>query len=339
MKNILTIIALIICFVSNQAISQSVDLESTIKSDKTGTLLSVQRIEVTNPTFTLRYDYKLSGNDVLGIIFPKIYSNATSSLSGMIVKNGDGNSNDQFIFDVWGNKKFGKLTTALDLGHIVSRVSKPHYFIGTRLSYGNFTAEGYIVSKHPINQRLEKTDYYYAWIAYHTTYTFTAFGKQDKQYWGYAGTKGLKHFGNFTFLNYQPETNNFWFKSQTGFGEINQKFFCQENYIVATSYFTVPLFYYLHFSPLVTKGTLTIKVEGRRTAGIQNYEAMLGKQLGNNLLGFAAGINSEYSNKNLNLAPSFEIYKTWKNSLGQCIVELRYDQVYKVCSAYLVVRY
>jgi hypothetical protein len=340
MKNIIAIIIVFVfCSVLNQAIGQSVNLESTIKVDKTGTLLSIQRVEVKNSTFTLKYDYRANGSDVLGIIIPKIWSNATSSLSGMIVKNGDGNSKDQFAFDIWGNKKFGKLAAMLEAGRIVSPASKPWDFIGTRLAYGNFTAEAYVIAKHPMNQRLTKNDLYYAWIAYHPDHAFVALGKQDRQYWGYAGTKGLSRFGNFTFVNYQPETKNFWFKSQTGFGEINQKFFCQENYILATSYLTVPLFYYLHFSPIVTKGTLTVKVEGRQTAGFQNYEVMMGKQLSNNLFGFAVGINSEYNKIDLNLSPSFELYKSWKNNIGQCIVELRYDQLYKVCSAFLVIKY
>lgn len=51
MKNIIAIIIVfIICSVSNQVIGQSVNLESTIKADKTGTLLSVQRIEVKSST-------------------------------------------------------------------------------------------------------------------------------------------------------------------------------------------------------------------------------------------------------------------------------------------------
>jgi len=338
MKKIIAIISLFICLVSNQATCQSVNLESTIRVDKNGTLLSVQRTEIITPYFNLKYDYKSNGNDVIGVVIPKIWSDSTSSLSGAIVKIGDGNSNDQFALDLWGNKKFGKLTTMIEFGRLVSRTDKPWDFAGTRLAYGNFTAEAYVVAHHPINQRLTKNDVYYAWIAYHSKHTFVALGKQDKQYWGYAGTKGLSRFGNFTFINYQPETKNFWFKSQSGFGEINQKFFCQDNYILATSYLTVPLFYYLHFSPIVTKGTYTLKVEGRKTANIQNYEVMLGRQLGNSSLGFAAGINSE-CDKNLSLAPSFELYKSWKNTFGQCIVELRYDQLYKVLSAYLVVRY
>jgi len=339
MKNIATIILVfVICLLSNQTFGQSVNLESTIRVDGSGTLLAVQRVEVKGSTLTLKYDYKANGADVLGIIIPKIWSNKTSSLSGMVVKIGDGNSNDKFAFDIWGKKKFGKLTTMVEIGRIVSQANKPFDFAGTRLSYGNFTTEAYVVAHHPINHRLTKEDEIYAWIAYHPTHAFAALGKQDKQYWAYLGTKGLSRFGNFTFVNYQPETKNFWFKSQTGFGEINQNFFCQENYIIAASYLTVPLFYYLHFSPIVSKGTYTLKVEGRQTAGIQNYEVMMGHQLGNSSFGLAVGINSEYS-KDIIIAPSFELYKSWKNTLGQCIVELRYDQVYKVCSAFLVVRY
>jgi len=340
MKNIIAIILVfIISSVPGQVIGQSVNLESTINTDKTGTLLSIQRIEVKNSAFTVKYDYKANGSDVLGIIIPKIWSNETSSLSGMIVKNGDGNSKDQFALDVWGHKKFGQLATMLEAGRILSPASQPWDFIGTRIAHGNFTVEAYVIAKHPINQRLNKDDLYYAWIAYHPNHTFVALGKQDRQYWGYAGTKKLSHFGNFTFVNYQPETKNFWFKSQTGFGEINQDFFCQENYIIATSYLTIPLFYYLHFSPILSKGTLAIKVEGRQTAGLQNYEVMLGKQLSNNLFGFAVGINSEYNKSDLNLAPSFELYKSWKNHIGQCIIELRYDQLYQIGSAFLVIKY
>ncbi|HZJ41717.1 MAG TPA: hypothetical protein VFD51_01750 [Patescibacteria group bacterium] len=340
MKNIIAIIIVFVfCSVTNQMVGQSVNLESTIKVDKTGTLLSTQRVEVKNSTFTLKFDYKANGNDVLGIIIPKIWSNSTSSLSGMIVKIGDGNSNDQFAFDIWGNRKFGKLATMLEIRRIVSPANKPWNFIGTRLSYGNFTAEAYAVSKYQGNQGKTKKGPYYSWIAYHPSHAFVAIGKQDRQYGGYAGTKGLSRFGNFTFVNYQPDTKNFWFKSQTAFGNINQKFFCQETYILATSYLTVPLFYYIHFSPIVTKGTLTLKVEGRQTAGFQNYEVMMGKQLNNNLFGFAVGINSEYNKDDLNLSPSFELYKSWKNNIGQCIIELRYDHLHRVCSAFLAIKY
>lgn len=340
MKNIVAIVTvLIICLISRQVFCQSVTSESAIKVSETETLLSVQRIEINNSIFTLKYDYKANNSDVLGIIIPKIWSNSTSNIGAMIVSNKDENSKDQLIFDVWSKKRFGKLATTLEVGRIVNFSRNSYNYFGTRLSYGNLSTEIYVMPKHSINGGLTKNTSYYAWLAFHPKHTFVALGKQDKQYWAYGGTKGLDHFGNFTLVNYQPETKNFWFKSQTAFGEINKNFFCQENYILAASYLTVPTFFYIHFSPIVTKGSLTLKVEGRRTGNVQNYEVMMGKQLDNDLFGFAIGINSECCKTSCNLAPSFELYKSWKNSMGQCIVELRYDHLYKALYAFLVIKY
>jgi len=329
MKNIL-IIAMLVCLVS-QAFGQSVNLESTIRIDTAKTELSVQRIEINTSKFTLKYDYKATANDVLGIIIPKIWSNANNTLSGMIVKIGD-NRNNQFAFDSWLTKKIGKLSFMTEVGRIVSRVSKPIDYAGVRLTANILTVEAYLA------ERSTKGNYFLGWAAYHPEHAFIAVGKQDQQLWGFAGTKVFNHFGHFTLASYQPKTGNFWFKSQTGFGEINQQFFSQENYEIATSYFCVPIFFYKHFSPLATKGTYSLKIEGKRTAGLQNYELMMGKKIGDKGLGLAVGINSEYKSV-LNMAPSFELYKAWKTIAGQYIIELRYDQLSQACSAYLVVRY
>lgn len=329
MKNILIIAILVFCV--NQIFGQSVNLESTIRIDTAKTELSVQRIEVSTSKFTLKYDYKATGSDVLGILIPKIWSNKNTTLSGMIVKIGD-NYNNQFAFDSWLTKKIGKFNFMTEVGRMVSRASKPVDYAGVRLTANTFTVEAYLV------ERSTKGNYFLGWAAYHPEHAFIAAGKQDKQYWGIIGTKGLSRFGSLAFVNYQPETGNFWFKSQTGFGEINQQFFSQDTYTMATSYLCVPIFFYKHFSPIATKGTYALKIEGKRTANLQNYEVMMGKKIGEKGLGVAVGINSQYS-KNLDLGPSFELYKAWKNTAGLCIVELRYDHVAKVCSAYLVLKY
>lgn len=329
MKNIL-IIAALVCFMS-QVFGQSVNLESTIRIDTAKTELSVQRIEINTSRFTLKYDYKATGSDVLGILIPKIWSNKNNTLSGMIVKIGD-NRNNQFAFDSWLTKKIGKLSFMTEVGRMVSKASKPIDYAGVRLTANTFTVEGYLV------ERSTKGNYFLGWAAYHREHSFFAIGKEDQRYWGFFGTKGLSRFGHCTFGNYEPGTGNFWFKSQTGFGEINQQFFSQDTYTMATSYLCVPIFFYKHFSPIATKGAYSLKIEGKRIANLQNYEVMMGKQIGEKGLGVAIGINSQYS-KNLDLAPSFELYKAWKNATGQCIVELRYDHVAKVCSAYLVLKY
>ena len=329
MKNIL-IIATLVCFIS-QVFAQSVNLESTIVIDTAKTELSVQKIEINTAGFTLRYDYKATGNDVLGIIIPKIWSNDNNTLSGMVVKIGD-NYNNQFAFDSWFTKKIGKLSFMTEVGRIVSRSQKPIDYAGVRLTANTYTVEAYLVER-PVTG-----SYFLGWAAYHPEHAYIGVGKQDEQYWGFAGTKGYKRFGHLTFANYQPVTGNFWFKSQTGFGEINQQFFSQDTYTIAASYLCVPIFFYKHFSPLVTKGTYALKIEGKRTANLQNYEVMMGKKIGEKGLGVAVGINSRYKTS-LDLAPSFELYQAWKNATGQFIAELRYDHVSKVCSAYLVIKY
>ena len=336
MKNIITIIFVLVCFIS-QSFGQSINLESTVRIDTAKSQLSIQRVEVITSKFKLKYDYKANGNDVLGVIIPKVWSNQKNTLSAMIVKTGDG-KNDQFAFDSWLTRKIGKASAMIEVGRLISKGKNPQDYAGARLSLTKFTVEAYVVTGHPFNKKMSRSDFFEGWIAYHPTHAFISVGKQNKQYWGFAGTKNLSHFGHLTFINYQPETNNFWFKSQSGFGEINQKFFCQDTYIEATSFFVVPIFFYKHFSPVATKGDYSLKIEGKRTAGISNYEIMTGKKIGNDLLRAAVGINSEYKNT-LRLAPSFELYKAWKTNNGELIIELRHDVLYRALSAYLVIRY
>lgn len=339
MKNYFVIIVVLSFFVYSQTFGQSINLESSVKADTAKAQLSVQRIEISGQDVSFKYDYKADGRDVLGLIIPKIVSDSTASWGGLVLKTGDGDSKDQFVFDTWGRKKFGKLSVSIELGRIVSQTNRPWDCIGSRLSYGNFTVEFYELTYHPmLGEKVTKQDANYSWIAYHPTHAFIALGKQDRQYWGFVGTKNLERFGNFTFVNYQPETGNFWFRSQTGFGDINQKFFCQDLYVDGVSYMVVPAFYFKHFSPICTKGDYSLKFEGRRVGDIQNYEMMMGKKVGNEIVRLAAGLNSEYQS-NLHIAPVFELYKSFKLGDSQQIIELRYDVLYRTFSGYLVIRY
>jgi hypothetical protein len=197
------------------------------------------------------------------------------------------------------------------------------------------------VASHTYLERLNSNDAVYTWLAYHPEHLFVSLGlqyNQRRQYWGMFGTKNFEKFGNFTFLNYQPESGNFWFRSQAGFGEIDQSFFSQDLYIFASSYLIVPAFFFQHFSPISSKGSYSLKLDGRRTNGVHNYELIMGKKVGNDFVRMAVGVNSEYRD-NLRLAPSIELYKDWKGGNGRIIVELRYDLLYKNLNAYLVVRY
>ncbi len=325
--------------ISNQAVAQSANLESTIKIDTSASQVLIQRIEIVTKQVTIKYDYKAKDRDVIGLIFPTIYSDSTTTISGMAVKMGDGDRSDQYVADLWVTKQFGQFKTMLEVGRIVSLEAIPWDYAGTRLSYGNFTVEAYAMGYHPVTEKLGKNDSYFGWAAFHPQHAFVAVGQQDNGYWFFAGTRNLKDFGSLSFLNYNKANGNFWFRSQNAFGDVNQKFYALDNYIDATSYMVVPIFFYKHFSPIASKGNLAIKVDGRRTNGIQNWELIGSKKIGNDWVRLAAGINSEFKEDKMRYAPSFELYKAFTKPYGKFIAELRYDFLYNTFSAYLIVKY
>ncbi len=181
-----------------------------------------------------------------------------------------------------------------------------------------------------------KDDSYYAWMAYHPENFFASIGISNKQYWFLGGTKNLNNFGNFVLFNYNPQNGNFWFLNQAGFGKIDQGFFNQNLYTFAMNYLIIPAFHFQHFSPVATKGTYSLKINGRRTNGVHNYELAMGKDVG--FVKMAVGINTEYID-NLRLAPSLEVYKDFRLEAIKIITELRYDFLYQNLSVYLIVRY
>jgi len=340
-KNI--IISTLYILISGQLLSQNINLESTIVSDSVSNQISTQRIEVKTAGLTFKYDYKKNSRDVIGLIFPAFLADSFSSLSAMIVKIGDNGRDDQFAFDVWAKRRFQHLEATLEVGRMGSQAADPIDYVGTRLSGRKLTIEFYeLTYRSFFGEKIGSHDASYGWIAYHPEHAYIAIGKQDQDYWAFFGTKNRKRFGNFTFADYQPKTKNFWWRSQFGWGEINQGFFNQDLYLEGTSYMVIPVFYYKHFSPICAKGEYALKLEGRRNGPVQTYEAMLGKRIGNDIIRLAVGANSSFLEETANslrIAPSFEAYKAWRGKSGQVIAELRYDLLNRMGSAYLVLRY
>lgn len=300
----------------------------------------MQKLELSTSFLRFRYDFKAGAPDVGGIMFPKIIGDSNGVIGGVLMKVGDFNRHDQYIVDVWANRKWGKnhkFYTGIEIGRIFCAESRPWDYLITKLSYGPFTVEAGILAFHPVTTMVNSKDATYAWAAYHPKHAFIALGKQIDTYWAFVGTKNLTGFGNLTFANYDLKTGNFWFKSQTGIGEINQAFFNQDLYVEATSYLVIPAFYYKHFSPLTTKGTFSIKLEGRRVRDIQNYEIMAGHIIGNDILQIGVGLNSEYKDK-LKIAPVIELYKSWQFKSLRGSVELRYDLLYQALNAYTIIK-
>lgn len=339
MKNIAIIITIIILVSTALSQAQTVVLENSFQTNQDGTTVSIQKVEVSVGRAKIKFDYKPNAPDALGIVIPELFKTKSLDINLMAVKTGDGGPEDRFALDIWVNKRFPNFGLMIDVGRLVSKHQAPWDFAGAMITHQRFSLEAYAMTFHSmIGNKWRDSDVIYAWAAYHPEKSFFSIGLKDKEVWAYAGTRNLKRFGNFTFSSYDPRSGNFWFKSQSGFGEISQGFFSLETYRIATEYLTIPLFFHRHFSPLCAKGTYAVKFEGRRLNGVHSYEAMLGKNLPSNQLGLAVGINSEYRSE-LKIAPSAELYKTWQWNGFKGVIELRYDMVSNSLLGYLVLKY
>ncbi|NCN22285.1 hypothetical protein GW934_02210 [Candidatus Falkowbacteria bacterium] len=338
MKNIVSIIIIILVYAATLK-AQTVSLENSFQTNQDGTIVSIQKIDLTVGRAKIKFDYKLNAPDILGIVIPELFKTNSLDINLMIVKMGDGGQEDKFALGIWSNKQFSNFGLMINIGRLANKQEVPWDFAGGMISHQRFTFEAYAMTLHSlIGNKWQSSDIIYVWAAYHPEKSFFSLGLNEGQVWAYAGTRNLKRFGNFTFANYDPRSGNFWFKSQSGFGEINQGFFSLETYRIAAEYLTVPLFFHKHFSPLCAKGDYAVKFEGRRLGGVHSYEAMLGKNLPSNDLGLAIGINSEYCSE-LKIAPSAELYKNWQWNGFKGVVELRYDMISNALVGYLVLKY
>lgn len=331
-------ISIVLFFWINILLAQKVNLESSVFIDTSKHQINTQRVEISGDFFNLKYDYKEVGHDVFSLTLPKLFSDSLYNFGAVLIKMGDGLKSDRYALDFFAKFKFGKLSTSFELARIFSQSSEPNDVFGLRLSGALFTAEACVVASHSFGEMINKNDQFYAWLAYHPKNFFVSTGIAGKQYWLLGGTKNLNNFGNFLLANYNPENGNFWFRNQSALGQIDQGFFNQDLYLFATSYLVVPAFHFQHFSPIATKGTYSLKIDGRRTNGVHNYELAMGREVGRNLFRMAVGINSEYE-EDFRFAPVIEFYKDFKLEHTRPIIELRYDFLYKSLSAYLVFRY
>ncbi len=316
-------------------------IETTLCYDKLQGGIPLNRLEITNPTFSLKYDYKVdltSGkpvNDVFGICFPKIIDKKTFSLDVSIIKLGDWNKSDQTILDLLATKKIGSVNITLEIGRAIGVETKPWDFIVSRAAHHLFTVEGGILSPDPLFAPSQKK--LYGWVAYHPKHLFIATGNEISRNWLLFGTKKYANFGNFSFFNYDRDNGNFWFRSQFGFQSVNQNFFAQDNYIVAASYLIVPPFFYKHFSPMSTKGKYALKLDGKRVGKLETYEISVGRQFGQ-YGQVAVGINNE-NFKSERVGLILEYYKEFKLKNFKASAELRYEQLSAKFYGYIVLAY
>jgi len=344
MKKLVIILVAVITLTLNLTVKAQTKLitETTLIYDKTQGGIPLNRLEIKDPLFDIKYDYKAdlitnkSVNDIFGLDIPKIIDKKTFSLGAGFIKRGDWNKDDQIILYVYGAKKFGELNWNLETGRNFGALTQPWDYVMSRVSFRNFTAEGCVTSPNQLFAPSYKK--LYGWIAYHPEHVFVATGNEISRNWFFIGTKKYANFGNFTFANYDRDNGNFWFRSQFGFQDVNQNFYCQSNYLVATSYLNIPLFFYKHFAPMSTKGKYAFKFEGKRVGKLENYETSFGRQFGK-YGQVALGLTSQ----NIPQMKSGLLLEYYKEiclyNHFKCSTEFRYEKINSRLSGFITMQY
>lgn len=348
MKTILGVILVTLFFANpTNTFSQTiVKTETTLTSDTGFNAVEVQRLKVKKDNFSLTYDLKLSKSgkpvdDVFGITISKLIETKKFSLDVTGLKYGDQFNSSEYFVDVFTETKVGAFTVWLEAGLGVGPRQTPRGYFIHRVSHDLFTFEAGMVSKNsPTNLKEIAQDKYY-WAAFHPEDFFIALGREIDRNWLLFGTKGQKHFGNFTFANYNNQTQEFWFRTQFGIKNANQAYFSQENYLVGTSYLVVPGFFYLHFSPISTKGEYSVKFDVKQYGKSEKIELIAGKQFGS-IGHFALGTIGEglvNVPSDLSFGAVMEYFNSisLKNFSGS--IELRYETQSKRGSGFLTAGY
>jgi hypothetical protein len=260
----------------------------------------------------------------------KIITTEKFNLGAGLLEAGDWNNSSLLVANTFGKYQFKGWSLAGEYRHIFLGESKLNEHLLARFENKLFTVEGMLA----VNDSVEP----YAWVAIHPEKFYAAIGFETTRTWAAIGTKGWNNFGNLTFGDYDWKTGNFWIRSQTGIGEINKGFFNQDLYNLALNYFVIPSFFYLHLSPLSTKGTRTFKVDIARTNGVYAIELAYGRQIGK-IFQTAVGMTSKITDSQVKIAPMIEVYKDWQLTGFKAIMELRYEFLSKQLLGYITLRY
>lgn len=315
-----------------------VQSETTFQSDPDLQGVSTQRLIVEKDGFKFKGDHRtdLSAakkpvDDVISLTAPAITLGKGFSLIPCFIKLGDFEKTDEYFVDLTLNKDGKDLSYFIELGRGMSAVNSPRdYFIG-RLSHKEFTVEGGLVSKKGYNNLSEFATEKYLWGAFHPKGVYLALGNQINTTWLFAGTTGLKNFGNFTFMSVDRENGNRWFRSQFGWIDVNQNYFNNANYIVGTSYLALPPFHYMRFGPISTKGDWGLKIDAVRTGNNDRYECIGSRKFGK-FGNFAVGYQREEPGIN---GATFEYFKDFSLDNFKFALELKYDTNHKKASGFL----
>lgn len=332
-KSITVLLVVVITLVSVNLFSQTTfKTETTINADKESNRIDVQRFLFNSAPLNVRYDFKLNRNgktvnDLITVNVPKVIETKKFSLDLTGIKLGDKHSESEYFGDISAEIKIDSKSKFLcSFGAGFGPSQSPRIYGIGRYSLENVTLEAGVVSKKGFHNFDELTQDRYAWGAYHNEHIFVALGTEITRTWFLTGTKNFKDFGMFTLCDFDRASDDFWIRSQVGYKNANQAFFCQENYLVATSYLIVPPFPYLHFGPISTKAELlSFKVDISKKKANERIELIAGTQFGS-IGQFALGfVGERITHQPILGGVSMEYFNSLTIGKFKASVELHYE--------------
>lgn len=309
----------------------NINLETAIVNPD-NQMINFQRIQIGNKDVEFKYDFNGKKNDVA-----RLKVNLPKDIGLALYNVGDLNGKDMVYWEAWKTIKTGdKSSVLVDIGTGAGKGREPEYFAIVNFKNNKLFVEGAIYEAASRLGKIDKSIYGLA--AYDFGHAYIGAGKNTNTLVGITGLKGFKDVGMLTFALYDKETKGWSFISQTAAGNVNQSFFSKDNFDFVTEYFAIPAFFPTHFSPQVTKGKYTLKVNGSGKSGKTELEGKLGWN--NKILPIAAGVNTLNEQGKTEVGAVVEIYKPFKLKNGVSgAVEAKYNTRSKAATAYLTLKY
>jgi hypothetical protein len=293
----------------------SVHSESDINWNKPH--ISTQKFNTKIGNFEIDYDLtSASGNDPepsdvirLGIPEPFNIGNSQLNIRGV----GNWTKNDLAAVEFFKSVKAGEINLGFDFGQMMQKGVNPLQWAYADATKGNLYAMA--ASLYPSNiskANLKNSDFigilgtdflknFYASVGGST-------GPRMNNLSATANTHGLENFGTLGFAVYNPKEGNFFFKTRTAVGDVNQDFYKPKFGNFVNGLFVFPPFSFPHFTPAESKGNLTLMVDGKGTKedGLTQSEIRVGGKTPFGMIG--AGIYDGEDGP----VPSFMYYTPFK---------------------------
>lgn len=276
-----------------------------------------QRFKLNMGNQTIVYDYKpkindVDPNDAMLIGLGPLYENKDKSfnVSGSLIEVGNWDSKSRAFIDATATYKTGNKTFLLDTGAGFGEQAPLEWILG-RYTDDNVYIEGGSLWNGGLFAKNDKG--LYGVVGLDLGEVYNAVGYGDGLLTGFSGIKNVDGFGNFIYGTYNQNSGLWSFKSQTAFINPDEGFYSKGTFDFAASYLTIKPFLDTHFSPLLAKGPLVVKVAGSGDHENTKLEFMVGGDVGP--VSLAGGLISDKGPNKDALHGAVELYTQLK-SLG-----------------------